>query len=82
MKPSINPTITHQSSDCIIIDAEDYNASYDHDVPMYVHHTEAMLEEIDRMVLFFVELSIWLLVQLLLSYILNANSVVLIHVGC
>lgn len=76
VKPSINQTITHQSSDCIIIDAEDYNASYDHDVPMYVHHTEAMLEEIDRMVLIFVKLSVWLLVKLVLK------SVVLIHVGC
>lgn len=34
-----------QSSDCVVIDADD------HDVPMYVQHTEAMLVEIDRMVL-------------------------------
>ncbi|XP_057776174.1 cyclin-B2-3-like [Salvia miltiorrhiza] len=32
-----------QSSDCVIMDAED------HDVPMFVQHTEAMLVEIDRM---------------------------------
>ncbi|KAL3830507.1 hypothetical protein ACJIZ3_019309 [Penstemon smallii] len=39
-----------QSEDCIIIDADvDYKTGDDHDVPMFVHHTEAMLEEIDRM---------------------------------
>lgn len=45
VKPSVQP----QSSDCIFIDAE---ASEDHDVPMFVQHTEAMLVEIDRMVFF------------------------------
>lgn len=45
---------THQSYDCIIIDADDYKNVDDHDdVPMFVQHTEAMLEEIDRMVLHF-----------------------------
>ncbi|CAN4095492.1 unnamed protein product [Withania somnifera] len=33
----------------IIIDVEDYKATYDYAVPMYVQHTEAMMEEIDRM---------------------------------
>ncbi|KAL3645341.1 E2F/DP winged-helix DNA-binding domain [Castilleja foliolosa] len=35
---------------CIIIDADDYKNNVDDlDVPMFVHHTEAMMEEIDRM---------------------------------
>ncbi|KAL3651538.1 hypothetical protein CASFOL_004540 [Castilleja foliolosa] len=35
---------------CIIIDADDYKNNVDVlDVPMFVHHTEAMMEEIDRM---------------------------------
>lgn len=33
----------------IIIDVEDYNATSDYVVPMSVKHTEAMMEEIDRM---------------------------------
>ncbi|KAH6768305.1 CYCLIN B2 [Perilla frutescens var. frutescens] len=49
VNPSIQQTIAHQSSDCVIIDAEDNKALDDHDLPMYVLHTEAMLEEIDRM---------------------------------
>ncbi|KAL3617745.1 Cyclin-B2-4 [Castilleja foliolosa] len=40
----------NQLVDCVIIDADDYkNNVDDHDVPMFVHHTEAMMEEIDRM---------------------------------
>ncbi|GFP98543.1 cyclin-b2-4 [Phtheirospermum japonicum] len=40
----------YQPVDCIIIDADDYkNNVDDHDVPMFVQHTEAMMEEIDRM---------------------------------
>lgn len=57
MKPFVEPTSsTHRSFDCIIIDADedDYkNVEDDHDVPMFVQHTEAMLEEIDRMVFIF-----------------------------
>nr|XP_016457127.1 PREDICTED: G2/mitotic-specific cyclin-2-like [Nicotiana tabacum] len=37
------------SEDCIIIDAEEYKAAGDSSVPMFVQHTEAMMEEIDRM---------------------------------
>ncbi|XP_062165557.1 G2/mitotic-specific cyclin-2-like [Alnus glutinosa] len=36
-----------ESEDCTIIDVEDYKATSD--VPMFVQHTEAMLEEIYRM---------------------------------
>ncbi|KAL2522277.1 Cyclin-B2-4 [Forsythia ovata] len=50
-KPSIQPqdSNTHQLVDCLIVDAEDYRVIGDYDVPMSVQHTEAMLEEIDRM---------------------------------
>ncbi|KAJ6684624.1 CYCLIN-B2-3-RELATED [Salix purpurea] len=41
--------ISSESEDCNIIDVEDYKSSNDFAVPMYVQHTEAMLEEIDRM---------------------------------
>lgn len=41
---SVSETVDHN-----VIDVEDYRASDDVDVPMYVQHTEAMLEEIDRM---------------------------------
>ncbi|KAJ6731177.1 CYCLIN-B2-3-RELATED [Salix viminalis] len=41
--------ISSESEDCNIIDVEDYKSSHDFAVPMYVQHTEAMLEEIDRM---------------------------------
>ncbi|KAK6116170.1 hypothetical protein DH2020_008439 [Rehmannia glutinosa] len=50
VKPSAQSiSVTHQSDDCIIIDAEDYKPMANHDVPMFVQHTEAMLEEIDKM---------------------------------
>ncbi|XP_059284496.1 cyclin-B2-4-like isoform X2 [Lycium ferocissimum] len=39
----------NESEDCIIIDAEDYKATGYSAVPMFVQHTEAMMEEIDRM---------------------------------
>ncbi|EYU30276.1 hypothetical protein ABFS82_03G007900 [Erythranthe guttata] len=39
----------NSSEDCVIIDADEYKNVDDHDVPMFVQHTEAMLEEIDRM---------------------------------
>ncbi|THG08186.1 hypothetical protein TEA_019012 [Camellia sinensis var. sinensis] len=38
-----------ESGDCSIIDVDDYKAAGDSPVPMFVQHTEAMLEEIDRM---------------------------------
>ncbi|XWS26008.1 hypothetical protein CRYUN_Cryun27aG0116900 [Craigia yunnanensis] len=41
--------VSNESEDCTIIDAVDPKASSDFDVPMFVQHTEAMLEEIDRM---------------------------------
>ncbi|KAG9146482.1 hypothetical protein Leryth_011772 [Lithospermum erythrorhizon] len=37
------------SQDCIIVDAEDFKNNYVEPVPMFIQHTEAMLEEIDRM---------------------------------
>ncbi|KAF8369758.1 hypothetical protein HHK36_032217 [Tetracentron sinense] len=37
------------SQDCTIIDVEDYKEDSDYPVPMFVKHTEAMLDEIDRM---------------------------------
>ncbi|XP_047977529.1 G2/mitotic-specific cyclin-2-like [Salvia hispanica] len=46
VKPSVQHAVEHKSSDGITIEAE---ASEDHDMPMYVQHTEAMLVEIDRM---------------------------------
>ncbi|KAL0313899.1 UNVERIFIED_CONTAM: Cyclin-B2-4 [Sesamum angustifolium] len=52
VRPSAQPVLsTNETRDCIIIDADDYkNADdHDHDVPMFVQHTEAMLEEIDKM---------------------------------
>ncbi|KAK6256999.1 hypothetical protein QUC31_000458 [Theobroma cacao] len=41
--------VSNESEDCTIIDVDDPKASSDSDVPMFVQHTEAMLEEIDRM---------------------------------
>ncbi|CAK9178323.1 unnamed protein product [Ilex paraguariensis] len=38
-----------ESEDCTIIDVDDYKATGDFPVPMFVQHTEAMLEEIYRM---------------------------------
>ncbi|KAL6493267.1 Cyclin-B2-4 [Orobanche gracilis] len=50
VRPPLPPApISHQLVDCIIIDAYDYKNADDHDVPMFVQHTEAMMEEIDRM---------------------------------
>ncbi|XVF31019.1 hypothetical protein REPUB_Repub16aG0109200 [Reevesia pubescens] len=40
---------SNESEDCTIIDKDDTKASSDFDVPMFVQHTEAMMEEIDRM---------------------------------
>lgn len=49
-KPSV-PPLPKQSEprDCPIIDVDEYNLHDDYPVPMFVQHTEAMLEEIDRM---------------------------------
>ncbi|PHT90524.1 hypothetical protein T459_05637 [Capsicum annuum] len=42
--------IRNETEDCIIIDVEDYKATGYSDVPIFVQHTEAMMEEIDRMI--------------------------------
>ncbi|XP_073263530.1 cyclin-B2-4 isoform X6 [Populus alba] len=49
-KPVLSEPISSEPEDCNIVDVEDYKSSNDFAVPMYVQHTEAMLEEIDRMV--------------------------------
>ncbi|PHT36362.1 Cyclin-B2-4 [Capsicum baccatum] len=41
--------IRNKIEDCIIINPEDCKATGYSDVPMFVQHTEAMMEEIDRM---------------------------------
>lgn len=43
------PPAPSEPQDCTIVDVEDYKTSSDSPVPMFVQHTEAMLEEIDRM---------------------------------
>ncbi|XP_027092186.1 G2/mitotic-specific cyclin-2-like [Coffea eugenioides] len=49
-KPVVNSVPKASASeDCVIIDVEDYKSNGDYPVPMSVQHTEAMLEEIDRM---------------------------------
>ncbi|CAK9180340.1 unnamed protein product [Ilex paraguariensis] len=49
-KQSVQPVpYTSESEDCTIIDVEDDNVTIDFSVPMFVQHTEAMLDEIDRM---------------------------------
>ncbi|KAF3670266.1 G2/mitotic-specific cyclin-2 [Capsicum annuum] len=40
--------IRNEIENCVIIDAEDYKATGYSDVLMFVQHTEAMMEEIDR----------------------------------
>lgn len=40
---------TSELADCVILDAEDSKETSDFHVPMFVQHTEAMMEEIDRM---------------------------------
>ncbi|KAF3682860.1 Cyclin-B2-5 [Capsicum annuum] len=50
-KPAVEikkPPIRNETEDCIIIDAKDYKATGYFDMPMFVQHTEAMMEEIDR----------------------------------
>ncbi|KAL6995968.1 Cyclin-B2-4 [Sarracenia purpurea var. burkii] len=42
------PVLT-ESEDCTIIDVDDYKAACAFPVPMFVQHTEALLDEIDRM---------------------------------
>ncbi|KAF3631042.1 Cyclin-B2-5 [Capsicum annuum] len=41
--------IRNEIEDCIIIDAEDYKATGYSDVPIFMQHTEAIMEEINRM---------------------------------
>ncbi|KAF9609908.1 hypothetical protein IFM89_019001 [Coptis chinensis] len=53
-KPSVKPTksvldTSEPEEDCVIIDVENDNMSGDSSVPMYVKHTEAMMDEIDLM---------------------------------
>ncbi|XP_061970956.1 G2/mitotic-specific cyclin-2-like isoform X3 [Populus nigra] len=50
IKKPVRPVpISCEPEDCNIIDVEDYKTSDDFSAPMFVQHTEAMLEEIDRM---------------------------------
>nr|DAD41806.1 TPA_asm: hypothetical protein HUJ06_016129 [Nelumbo nucifera] len=44
--PVVNPSV---SQDCTIIDVDDYKGANDLPVPMFVNHTEDMLDEIDQM---------------------------------
>ncbi|KAM7517362.1 hypothetical protein LguiA_006945 [Lonicera macranthoides] len=49
-KPVQSVSITSELEDCTIIDVEEHNkATDDYPVPMFVQHTEAMMDEIDRM---------------------------------
>ncbi|OMO91443.1 hypothetical protein CCACVL1_07111 [Corchorus capsularis] len=48
-KPVQSVSTLNESEDCNILDVNDTEASGDSDVPMYVQHTEAMMDEIDRM---------------------------------
>ncbi|OAY22518.1 cyclin-B2-4 [Manihot esculenta] len=48
-KPDISVPVSGDSEDCSIIEVENYKSNDDFSVPMFVQHTEAMLEEIDRM---------------------------------
>jgi len=43
---------TRKSKDCSVIEVEEYD---DAAIPMFVKHTEAMLDEIDRMVFLFIK---------------------------
>ncbi|XP_052202281.1 G2/mitotic-specific cyclin-2 isoform X2 [Diospyros lotus] len=43
------PVRAEPEDDCTIIDVDEYKTASDFSVPMFVQHTEAMLEEIDRM---------------------------------
>lgn len=48
--PAVEVHTFKESEDCIIIDAEDYKTTSNSSVSMFVQHTEAKTEEIDRMV--------------------------------
>ncbi|KAG8654508.1 cyclin-B2-4 isoform X2 [Manihot esculenta] len=48
-KSAISIPISSESEDCSTIDADHYKSTGDFSLPMFVQHTEAMLEEIDRM---------------------------------
>jgi cyclin B len=51
IKKPVRPVpISSEPEDCNIIDVEGYKTSDDFSAPTFVQHTEAMLEEIDRMV--------------------------------
>lgn len=39
-----------ESEDCTLTDVDDYKIDSDFPVPMFVQHTESILEEIDEMV--------------------------------
>ncbi|GKV48324.1 hypothetical protein SLEP1_g55148 [Rubroshorea leprosula] len=48
-KPLQSVPSSPETEDHNVIDVDNYKASSDFDVPMFVQHTETMLEEIDRM---------------------------------
>ncbi|PSS31195.1 Cyclin-B2-4 like [Actinidia chinensis var. chinensis] len=48
-KPVQSVPVPTESEDCIIVDADDYKADCAFPVPMFVQHTEALLDEIDQM---------------------------------
>lgn len=49
-KPAQLVSNPRESEDCTFIDAEDYKADDEFPVPMFVQHTQSILEEIDQMV--------------------------------
>ncbi|XP_043711834.1 G2/mitotic-specific cyclin-2-like isoform X2 [Telopea speciosissima] len=48
-RPISSFTNATKSEDCTIIDVDDFEGTNDFPVPMFVKHTEAMLDEIDQM---------------------------------
>ncbi|OVA00604.1 Cyclin [Macleaya cordata] len=48
-KPIPLISVASESEDCTIIDVDEYKSADEISVPMYVKHTEAMLDEIDQM---------------------------------
>lgn len=50
LKEVKKPVELRGSEDCYIVDAEDYKADSAFPVPMFVQHTESILEENDQMV--------------------------------
>ncbi|XP_057468780.1 G2/mitotic-specific cyclin-2 [Actinidia eriantha] len=49
LKTSQSVPVPDESEECVIADADDYKAASAFPVPMFVQHTEALLDEIDRM---------------------------------